>query len=247
LRQVLVRRSEASAVLRGQVGLQKGNKTALFGGNGFPDNRLLHGGIARQDNTLTGAKLEQDAQQVVGFGADTGSLEHDLVGLLALLCVSMPIPHILQNELALVLERARVEQPQVVGGDKKTKLVDDEDQIEEHIGQLDREKALFGLEVPELEHEEGLNGFVGEGLHKCGFGGRQSEVIGTLLVGEVWPVVECSDLGGIEQVQTFGALGGGFGCWTQESSPQSQARSLRAAGSGRGVCKQTTVFKKQKT
>src|SRR4051794_1419556 len=121
-------------------------------------------------------------------------------------------------------------------------LVDDEDQIGEHVGQLHREKALFGLEIPKLQHEEGLNGSVGEGLHECGFGGAQGEVIGALVVGKVWPVVECSDLDGIKQVQTFGALGGGFGCWAQGSSPRSRARSrVAVVDTSGGVCKQTPL------
>src|SRR4051812_28721898 len=104
-------------------------------------------------------------------------------------------------------------------------LVDDKDQIGEHIGQLHREKALFVLEVAKLQHEEGLNDAVREGLDVCSFGGGQGEVVGALLVGEAWTVVQGGNLGGIKQVQTFGALGGGFGCWAQGSSPRSRARS----------------------
>ena len=72
--------------------MQEINKTIFFGGDGFTDNRLLYGGIAWQDDALAGAELEQDAQQVLGFGADTGSLEHDLIGLLALLCMGISLP-----------------------------------------------------------------------------------------------------------------------------------------------------------
>ena len=53
-------------------------------------------------------------------------MEHDLVGLLALLRMGMAIAHVFQNDLTLVLERARIEQPEVVGGNAKTMLVDDE-------------------------------------------------------------------------------------------------------------------------
>ena len=41
----------------------------------------------------------------------------------------------------------------------------DEDQIGTHLGQIQREEALFGFEVTELEHEHGLHGTVGKGLH----------------------------------------------------------------------------------
>ena len=57
-----------------------------------------------QRNTLTRAKLEQDAQQILRLGTDTGGLEHHLIGLLALLRMSMSIAHIVQNDLALVLK-----------------------------------------------------------------------------------------------------------------------------------------------
>jgi hypothetical protein len=154
--------------------------------------------------------LEQDAQQILRFRTDTGGLEHHLVSLLALLRMSMSIAHIVENDLSLLVECARIEQPQIIKSNRQAKVVDDEDQISEHIGQLQGEKALFGLEVAELEHEEGLDGAIGEGLQMRGFGRRQGEVVGTLLVGKVRTVVQGGDLGGIKQVQALGALGGGL-------------------------------------
>jgi len=56
--------------------------------------------------------------------------------------------------------------------------------------------------------------------------GGQGEVVGALLVGEAWAVIEDGNLSGIKQVQPFGALGSGRGCWAHGSSQQSHVRSL---------------------
>ena len=102
---------KGSAVLGGQLGLEEIDKPVFFSGNGFPNNGLLYRGVGRQDNPLAGAELEQDAQEILWFRADTGGLEHDLVGLLALLRMDLSIAHVFQNNLTLVLKRARIEQP----------------------------------------------------------------------------------------------------------------------------------------
>ena len=71
--------------------------------------------------------------------------------------------------------------------------------------------------------------------------GGQGEVVGALLVGEAWAVIEGGNLSGIKQVQPFGALGSGRGCWAHGSSQQSHVRSLEQWWPLSVGCRKTSV------
>jgi hypothetical protein len=108
----------------------------LFGGDGLADNGLLDGGIARQDDALGGTVLEQDAQQILGFGADARRQEDGLVRLCSLGRVGVSIAHMRENQLTLLLNRPWIEGPQIVGYCREAHMPQDENQIGAHLSQI---------------------------------------------------------------------------------------------------------------
>ncbi len=198
---------EGRAVCGAEVGLKQGDQALLFGGEGFADDGFLEGGVAGEDALLGRTMLEDHAEEILGLRADAGGLEGHLDGLRPIRCAGAPIAKAFQDERALGEERVLAHDAQVVRSHAQVELGADELEVVADIGEGDGKKALFGLEIAELEDEEGLHRRIGEGLHQRQLHRHRREVFGSLLISQDRAVVERGHIGGIKQVEPFGSRG----------------------------------------
>ena len=219
---------QGRAVCGAEVGLKQGGQPLFFCGERFADDGFLEGRVSREDALLGGTVLEDHAQEILGFGANAGGLEGHLDGLHAIGRAGAPIAKAFQDERALGEKRVLAHEAQVVRSYAQVELGVNELEIVADRIKGHGEKALLGLEIAQLEHEEGLHRRIGEGLHQRQLHRHQREVLDALLGGEDRAVVEGGHIASFEQMEPFGS----HGWWCRHRRPPSWPSTLGILGAG---------------